>query len=89
VTPTTADEAIRVGNEWGSDPEIFALDKSSSQIEVGQFVRAVQTRQGHLIGSPDEAAWRMGFISSEELKVLVMNMNGSEYKGQLTKLISH
>jgi glucose-1-phosphate thymidylyltransferase len=58
-----------------------------SLLEVGQFVRAVQTRQGHLIGSPDEAAWRMGFISSEDFKSLVINMNDSEYKRQLTKLI--
>ena len=37
VTPTTADVAIRAGKEWGSDPVIFALDKSSSQMEVGVF----------------------------------------------------
>lgn len=38
VTPTTADVAIREGNEWGSDPKIFALDRSSSQMEVGQLI---------------------------------------------------
>jgi hypothetical protein len=38
VTPTTADVAIREGNEWGSDPKIFALDRSSIQMEVGQLI---------------------------------------------------
>ncbi len=70
---------------------VYWLDAGTveSLLEVGQFVRAVQTRQGHLIGSPDEAAWQMGFISSEDLEVLVVNMNDSEYKAQLTKLIRH
>lgn len=57
-------------------------------LEVGQFVRAVQTRQGHLIGSPDEAAWRMGNISIEDLASLVSDMNDSEYKSQLSKLVN-
>lgn len=57
-------------------------------LEVGQFVRAVQTRQGHLIGSPDEAAWRMRNITIEDLASLVSKMNDSEYKAQLTKLVN-
>jgi len=83
-------ESKKIENQYLSRG-VYWIDAGTVEnlLEVGQFVRAVQTRQGHLIGSPDEAAWRMGFISSEELKVLVMNMNGSEYKGQLTKLISH
>jgi glucose-1-phosphate thymidylyltransferase len=57
-------------------------------LEVGQFVRTVQTRQGHLIGSPDEAAWRMGNIKSQDLEFLVSKMNDSEYKAQLKKIVS-
>ena len=57
-------------------------------LEVGQFVRTVQTRQGYLIGSPDEAAWRMGNIEIEDLAFLVSKMNDSEYRVQLTKLLS-
>jgi hypothetical protein len=34
VTPTTPLLAIREGNEWASVPVIFALDRSSSQIDV-------------------------------------------------------
>ena len=56
-------------------------------LEVGQFVRAVQSRQGHLIGSPDEAAWRMGNIADQDLLSLVAKMKDSEYKAQLKKLV--
>jgi hypothetical protein len=34
VTPTTPLFAIREGSEWASVPDIFARDKSSSQIDV-------------------------------------------------------
>jgi hypothetical protein len=37
VTPTTPLFAIREGSEWASEPEIFARDKSSSQIDVPAF----------------------------------------------------
>lgn len=56
-------------------------------LEVGQFVRSVQTRQGHLIGSPDEAAWRMRNIERHDLAFLVTKMHDSEYKAQLKKLV--
>jgi hypothetical protein len=36
VTPTTAEVAIREGREWESVPVIFARERSSNQIDVGQ-----------------------------------------------------
>ena len=56
-------------------------------LEAGQFVRSVQIRQGNLIGSPDEAAWRMGNITNQHLAYLVSEMNDSEYKAQLAKFV--
>jgi glucose-1-phosphate thymidylyltransferase len=35
--------------------------------QASEFVRVVQNRQNHLIGSPEEAAWRMGLITDEDL----------------------
>ena len=68
---------------------VYWLDAGTVEnlIEVSQFVRLVQNRQGQLIGSPDEAALRMNFISSQEFQVLVTNMNDSTYKEQLLKII--
>ncbi|WP_248461157.1 glucose-1-phosphate thymidylyltransferase RfbA [Parasaccharibacter sp. TMW 2.1888] len=38
-----------------------------SLMQAGTFVQAIQSRQGLLVGSPTEAAYRMGFISHAQL----------------------
>ena len=35
---------------------------------AGDFIRTVQKRQGLSIGAPEEVAWRMGFLSDDELR---------------------
>ena len=35
---------------------------------AGEFIRTVQHRQGLSIGAPEEVAWRMGFLSDDELR---------------------
>jgi glucose-1-phosphate thymidylyltransferase len=69
---------------------VYWLDAGTIEnlLEAAQFVRVVQTRQGQLIGSPDEAAWRMGHISDQGFEDLVDKMSDSEYKKQLLKVIS-
>ncbi len=44
------------------------LGNSVSLSEASDYVRAMQTRQGLLIGSPEEIAWRMGWIKSPVTK---------------------
>ncbi len=36
--------------------------------DAGNFVRTIQARQGLQIGCPEEAAWRGGFLSDDELR---------------------
>jgi len=68
---------------------VFWLDAGTVEnlLEASQFVRVVQARQGQLIGSPDEAALRMNFISELEFKILVENLKESSYKDQVSKII--
>lgn len=40
-----------------------------SLMQAGLFVQTIQSRQGMLVGSPTEVAYRMGFINREQLMV--------------------
>jgi len=40
-----------------------------SLIQAGLFVQTIQSRQGMLVGSPTEVAYRMGFIDREQLMI--------------------
>jgi glucose-1-phosphate thymidylyltransferase len=44
-------------------------------------------RQGQCIGSPEEVAWRKGFIDDESLKRLIAPFSGSEYGESLKSLL--
>ncbi|MFT8777898.1 MAG: hypothetical protein ABF893_14785, partial [Gluconacetobacter liquefaciens] len=45
----------------------------------GMFVQTIQSRQGMLVGSPAEVAFRMGFIDAAQLRTLA----GSVFKTEL------
>jgi len=66
---------------------VYWIDSGTIEnlLEASQFVRVVQTRQGQLIGAPDEAAWRMNLISELDFKVLLNGMPDSTYREQLLK----
>lgn len=68
---------------------VFWLDAGTIEnlLEAAQFVRAIQIRQGLLIGSPDEAAYRMGYISVKKFQELINSINESEYKNQLYRVL--
>ena len=68
---------------------VYWLDAGTieSLLDASQFVHSVQSRQGHLIGSPDEAAWRMKRIKENEFKTLVDAMPESSYKNSLSNLL--
>lgn len=70
---------------------VYWLDAGTIENLLGasQFVHSVQSRQGYLIGSPDEAAWRMNRISEEEFRNLIHRMPESGYRDSLVKLLFH
>lgn len=49
-----------------------------SLLEAGQFVHTIQARQGMLIGSPAEVAFRMGFIDADQLRAHAQKMIKTE-----------
>jgi len=57
-----------------------------SLIEAGQFVQILQKRQDLHIASPEEIAFRQGFIGADELAVLAAAMGQSGYGQYLRQL---
>ena len=84
LTKYLLDQRLRY-NELGRG--VYWLDAGTTEnlYEAANFVRAVQQRQGLLIGSPEEASFRMGFISKLEFMELVENLPNSDYKELLKK----
>ncbi|WP_447643077.1 MULTISPECIES: glucose-1-phosphate thymidylyltransferase RfbA [Chitinophagaceae] len=58
-----------------------------SMMEASQFVQVIENRQGLMIGCPEEVAYRMKFITAEELAMLADPLKKSGYGIYLSKLI--
>lgn len=56
-------------------------------LEATHFVATLQRRQGQYIASPEEVAWRMGFIGNQELGTLSQAMGNCPYGQYLTSLL--
>jgi glucose-1-phosphate thymidylyltransferase len=57
-----------------------------SLIEAGEFVRAIETRQGLKIGSPEEVAYRLGLIDADMLRRLAAPLSKTAYGRYLGRL---
>lgn len=55
-------------------------------LEAAQFVEIVEHRQGMNIGSPEEIAWRMGYIDDAQLLRLAKGLKKSDYGHYLESL---
>ena len=58
-----------------------------SLAEAGEFVRTVQKRTGLLVGSPEEIAWRNGFITAEQLAERADALGKSGYGAYLKDVL--
>lgn len=55
--------------------------------EAGEFVKVIQNRQGLLVSSPEELAWRNKWISDEQLLSLAHDYGSSSYGLKLKGLL--
>jgi glucose-1-phosphate thymidylyltransferase len=69
------------GNAW------FDLGTTENLLTGSNFVHLIQTRQGLLVGSPEEAALNAGFLSPEAFKSNILNSSQSSYY-QTLRLLS-
>lgn len=58
-------------------------------LDAGTFVRTVQTRQGMMIGCPEEIGWRQGFLSDEQLQNTAQTLEKSGYGTYLLGLLGN
>lgn len=50
-----------------------------SMLEAGNFIAAIQKRQGYLVGAPEEVAFRAGWIDAAQLRRLAAPLRKSGY----------
>lgn len=57
-------------------------------LDASNFVHTLESRQGLMIGSPEEASYRMGYLSREGLGAAITRLPNSAYRGYLERVVS-
>jgi len=65
----------------------FDAGTFDNMLQISNYIETVQTRQGQIVASPDEIAYRNGWITFEELIKLINSYGKSLYAKQLYESI--
>ncbi|QGU02934.1 Glucose-1-phosphate thymidylyltransferase [Corynebacterium kalinowskii] len=74
-------EVLPRGTAWLDTGTIDTL------MAAGDYVRTIEQRQGLKIGSPEEVAWRMGYISADDLAQRAEELKASGYGEYLLQVL--
>jgi len=56
-------------------------------LQAANFVQTIEQRQGLLVGSPEEAAYRKSFITVNQLRTLIEQVKIGEYADYLSRIL--
>ena len=82
--------------DWG-ELEVLPLGRGhawldtgthESLLEAAHFIETIERRQGLKIACPEEIAWRMGYISAAQLRLLARPLAKSGYGEYLLRVLS-
>ncbi len=74
-------EVLPRGTAW------FDTETFDSLLDAGNYVRTIEERQGLKVGVPEEAAWRRGFITDDEMRERGELLRKSGYGAYLLGLL--
>lgn len=80
-----ADGILRVKN-FARGTTWLDMGNPDSLLEAAEYIRVIQERQGLLIGSPEEAAWRSDWITNNQLLALARSYGVTKYSELLENL---
>jgi glucose-1-phosphate thymidylyltransferase len=75
-------EVLPRGTAWLDTGTFDSLNDASN------FIRTIEARQGLKIGVPEEVAWRMGFLTADEVRTMAEPLRSSGYGDYLLGLVN-
>ena len=70
-----------------SAEEMHDVGTNDNLLKASQFVKMVEEIQGLKIGCPEEIAWRMGYISNQDLERLISEYKEVDYANYLKSIL--
>jgi glucose-1-phosphate thymidylyltransferase len=74
-------ETLGRGMAWLDTGTLEAL------LQASNFIQAIEQRQGLKVACPEEVAFKMGFISGEDVLRIAASMAGNDYGHYLVEMI--
>ena len=60
-----------------------------SLLEAGSFIETIEARQGLKVACLEEIAYAQGFISNEDLSMLILSYPHNDYRAYLEKILNN